>query len=157
MSRHIKSSFAALASIAIFTAAASGQSDSPEQRLAAAAQLDCTFSALATGDWTDKGPAIDATPVDVEASFSDIDVGEGTAESGGRFGDSFIVVRYAEGRLHLIQSFLAGPLYVTTVFARETAGGRLAAVQVRHEYTATRLPGFTSRPELYVGDCEATG
>jgi hypothetical protein len=27
------------------------------------------------------------------------------------------------------------------------------AVHTRHEYTDTRLVGFTSRPELYIGDC----
>jgi len=50
----------------------------------------------------------------------------------------------------------AGPLYVTTVIAKETKDGRLMAVHTRHEYTQISMPGFTSRPEMYVGDC-ATG
>jgi hypothetical protein len=50
----------------------------------------------------------------------------------------------------------AGPLYTTTVIARETKDGRLMAVHTRHEYTDISLPGFTSRPEMYVGDCRVT-
>jgi hypothetical protein len=41
------------------------------------------------------------------------------------------------------------------VFDKETRAGRLQAVHTRHEYTAVSLPGFTSRPEQYYGDCEA--
>ena len=69
------------------------------------------------------------------------------------FGSSFIVVRHANEYLHLMQSHSAGPLYTTTVFARETKEGRMMAVHTRHEYTDVRLPGFTSRPEMYVGEC----
>jgi len=29
-------------------------------------------------------------------------------------------------------------------------------VHTRHEYTEVRLPGFTSRPEQYYGECEIT-
>jgi hypothetical protein len=29
------------------------------------------------------------------------------------------------------------------------------AVHTRHEYTDISLPGFTSRPEMYIGDCAA--
>ncbi len=130
-----------------------GETDSPEQRLEKAKRLDCTFSAVATATWDEGIPSAAETPATLEASFFDIDIAGGTAEAGGRFGASFIAVRYAHGYLHLIQTYDAGPLYVTTIFARETAPGRFAAVHVRHEYTQTRLPGFTSRPELYAGDC----
>jgi hypothetical protein len=50
-----------------------------------------------------------------------------------------------------------GPLYTTTVVARETTEGRLMAVHTRHEYTDVRLPGYTSRPEMYLGDCALGG
>jgi hypothetical protein len=33
----------------------------------------------------------------------------------------------------------------------------LLAVHVRHEYSPAIIPGFTSRPEMYVGDCAITG
>jgi hypothetical protein len=47
----------------------------------------------------------------------------------------------------------AGPLHVTTVFAAESSAGRLKASHTRHEYSPTMVPGFTSRPEMYIGDC----
>ena len=58
------------------------------------------------------------------------------------------------GTLHLVQAFREGPLYVTTVFPKETRGGRLQAAHTRHEYTLVSMPGYTSRPEQYIGECE---
>lgn len=49
-----------------------------------------------------------------------------------------------------------GALYVTTVFNQETQAGRLQAAHTRHEYTPVSLPGLTSRPEQYFGDCAVT-
>jgi hypothetical protein len=91
--------------------------------------------------------------VEFEAAFFDIDVESGTAEAEGRFGASYIIVRYAEGYLHFMQTLNSGPLYLTTVLAQPTTDGRLKAVHTRHEYTRVSLPGFTSRPEMYLGDC----
>jgi hypothetical protein len=130
-----------------------GQSRALQQRLAAAKRVDCTFTALATGTWEGAKPQATITSTMLEASFHEINVDEGTAEAGSELGDSFISVRYAMGYLHFMQMSGSGPLYVTTVLAQETTGGRMKAVHTRHEYTATILPGFTSRPEMYVGDC----
>jgi hypothetical protein len=47
-----------------------------------------------------------------------------------------------------------GAVYVTTIFNSETKNGRLLAVHTRHEYTPVQLPGLTSRPEQYYGDCQ---
>jgi hypothetical protein len=47
----------------------------------------------------------------------------------------------------------SGPLYTTTVLAKESRDGRLLAIHTRHEYTDVSLPGFTSRPEMYLGEC----
>ncbi len=33
--------------------------------------------------------------------------------------------------------------------------GKLKAVHTRHEYTEVSLPGYTSRPEQYYGECDA--
>jgi len=125
-----------------------------QNRLAAATRLECRFSALARSDWEGGKAGIDLSDADLEAVFFDIDIDEGTAEVEGRFGGaSYIIVRYSTGYLHLIQMFGAGPLYVTSVLAQETADGRMKAVHNRVEYTSVVLPGFTSRPESYVGDC----
>jgi len=128
-----------------------------ERRLESATRVDCVFTALVTGDWT--GDAATATVTDVErkAAFFDIDVDSGTAEAEGAFGASYIVVRYAHGYLHFLQMSDAGPVHLTTVLAQASSGGRFKAVQTRHEYSQIALPGFTSRPEMYIGDCEVTG
>jgi len=124
-----------------------------QRRLAAATRLDCTFLALATGTWDGATPQATVTPVKIEVSFIDINIDEGTAEADSQFGQTFISVRYSFGYLHLMQMSDAGPLYVTTVLAHETSNGRLKAVHTRHEFSPTVVPGFTSRPEMYVGDC----
>jgi hypothetical protein len=131
-----------------------GQSTALQRRLAAATRLDCRFSALVTASWKDKTPNASVAPTEFEASFFDVNVAEGTAEADSRFGSSFIIARYSAGYLHLMQISDAGPLYVTTVIATETTDGRMIAVHVRNEYSPAVLPGFTSRPEMYVGDCE---
>ena len=147
---------AALARTLALSGGAHAQSRNLEQRLAAATQVDCTFAALATGTWDDAAPKAEVTAATLEASFTAINVDEGTAEAGSTFGNTFISVRYAHGYLHFMQMSDAGPLYVTTILAQETADGRMKAVQTRHEYSPAVIPGFTSRPEMYVGDCAVT-
>ncbi len=127
-----------------------------ERKLARAKRVSCKFSVLATATWDGKTPKAAVTGTTVEAEFHDIDVDGGTAEADSSFGASFIAVRYAHGYLHLMQTSDAGPLYVTTVLAQPTPDGRLMAVQTRLEYSPTILPGFTSRPEMYVGSCTIT-
>jgi hypothetical protein len=123
------------------------------RKLAAAKRLECKFTTLATGTWDGAKTAAAVTKSEIAVTFTDIDVDGGTAEADSGFGNTFISVRYSTGYLHLMQISDAGPLYVTTVLATETAPGRFKAMQSRHEYSPTMLPGFTSRPELYVGDC----
>jgi hypothetical protein len=47
-----------------------------------------------------------------------------------------------------------GPVYITTIFDRESRGRKLKAVHSRHEFFAVPLPGATSSPEQYYGECE---
>ena len=123
------------------------------RKLAAAKRLECKFTTLATGTWDAAKTSAAVTKADISITFTEIDVDGGTAEADSGFGNTFISVRYSQGYLHFMQISDAGPLYVTTVLATETAPGRLKAMQSRHEYSPTLLPGFTSRPELYVGEC----
>ncbi len=124
-----------------------------EKKLLAAKVLKCQFSTQTTGDWDgDKTKATVATSK-LEIAFSSIDVDEGTAEADGGYGNAFIVVKYAQGYLHFVQISDAGPLYVTTVLAVETTPGHFRAMHTRHEFTPTKMQGFTSRPEQYVGEC----
>ena len=86
--------------------------------------------------------------------FEAIDTDAGTAQirTGSMAAD--VTVRAAEGYLHLMQSFRTGPLYTTTVFDQGASGGRFKAVHSRHEYYTVALPGATSSPEQYYGECE---
>jgi hypothetical protein len=151
-----KSLAIALSGLAAFMAAqppaALGQAGL-DRRLAAAKRLECTFPVLGTGTWNQNVPAIGVTPSELKANFFDINIEEGTAEAESAYGASFISVRYESGYLHIMQMADAGPLYLTTVFARAAGEGKLMAVHTRMEYSPTIIPGFTSRPEMYVGTC----
>jgi hypothetical protein len=142
---------AALAAVAPNDASAQGNL---ERRLAAAKRLECSFSVVGTGSWNNNTPSIAVTPAELKANFFDINVDEGTAEVEGEFGGaSFINVRYESGYLHIMQLGRAGPLYLTSVIARAAGEGKLMAVHTRIEYLPTAIPGFTSRPEQYLGTC----
>ena len=149
------SSVAAILSLVVVGSAlpAHGQNRQLQDALQGASRVDCSFSTLVTGDWNDDGSVAEVADVEFTAAFFDIDVETGTAEAEGRFGASYIIVRYAEGYLHFMQTLNSGPLYLTTILAQPTADGRLKAIHTRHEFTQVRLPGFTSRPEMYLGDC----
>lgn len=124
-----------------------------QRRLAQAQRLECSFTVVSTADWQGNKPSAEASDATLTVNFFNINIDEGTADMDGGFGQAFVSVRYANGYLHIMLISDAGPLHVTTVLASETAGGRLKAVQTRHEFSPTRVPGFTSRPEMYVGDC----
>ena len=125
------------------------------QRLAHVNSVSCTFRAVARGDWNKQTgePQGEVSRSDFSVGFEQINTDDGTAVALGTFGPSDIIVRFAVGTLHLVQSFNEGPLYVTSIFAEETPNGHFKAVHTRHEFTAVSLPGFTSRPEQYYGTC----
>ena len=118
-----------------------------------ATTLRCDFRVVATGGWRAGAAEANVKPADLMAVFSSINSDEGTAVSIGRFGRSEIIAKLSVGTLHFMQSFKDGPLYVTTVFSAESRPGRFKAVHTRHEYADVHLPGFTSSPEQYYGEC----
>jgi hypothetical protein len=124
-----------------------------EDRLAKVKGVKCTFPVMATGGWTKGEPQIESKAAKMSVGFDEVNVDDGTARVIGAFGPSDIIVRLALGTLHFMQSFREGPLYVTTIFPEESRGGNLIAVHTRHEFTKVSLPGFTSRPEQYLGEC----
>jgi hypothetical protein len=121
---------------------------------AGAKSLKCTFAVLATGTWIDDKAQAEVKAAKLALEFSAINTEDGTADAKGGVGLPHIVVRLSGGNLHFLQVGSEGPVYVTTVFDQPTAAGRLKAVHTRHEYTRISLPGFTSRPEQYYGECE---
>jgi len=122
--------------------------------LAKTSSLKCTFSLMSVGTWGKERPEAKVQPANLVLQFDAINTDEGTAELKAGFGKYDIIVRYAGGYLHFIQSFLDGPLYATTILEKKTASGKLKAMHSRHEHTDVSLPGFTSSPEQYYGECE---
>jgi hypothetical protein len=123
------------------------------ERLGAATALECRFTTVAAGSWENGVPKSEVMPIELKLTFANINVDEGTADANSQFGDFYVAVRFSTGYLHLMQMFSSGPLYTTTVMSRETTDGRMMAIHTRHEYTPATVPGFTSRPETYLGDC----
>jgi hypothetical protein len=123
------------------------------EQLAAAKTVTCVFTVYATGTWKN-GEAEGALKTGkLSVQFTEINTDEGSARMASGFGIYDIIVRLASGSLHFIQAYRDGPLYTTTIFDKESRDGRLKAVHTRHEYTDIALPGFTSKPEQYYGDC----
>jgi hypothetical protein len=130
-----------------------------QESLANLKKLQCTFAVQATGTWVDGVPKADVKPAKLTVGFDAIDVSDGTADTVGQFGPLHITVRLTGSTLHFLHMDSGGALYLTTVFAPakgQLASGKLRAVHTRHEYTEVSLPGFTSRPEQYYGECAAS-
>jgi hypothetical protein len=127
---------------------------SAQGSLAKAKSIKCTFAVMTLGTWGKEKAEAQVKPSTESLQFEGINADEGTAELKSNYGKYDIIVRYSNGYLHFIQMFLDGHLYVTTVLEKKTPSGKLKAMHSRHEYTDVSLPGFTSSPEQYVGECE---
>ena len=143
-----------VACLSLAGAAATSQEPAAQGGLANVRAVACTFTVYATGTWSNGRSQAEILPARFAVEFDAINVDEGTARVIGDYGPSDIIVRLSTGNLHLLQAFSAGPLYLTTIFPKETGPGRLQAVHTRHELTAVSLPGFTSKPEQYYGECD---
>lgn len=143
---------AALAFVVAGTVAFSAQTASRD-KLAAATTAQCTFVVYATGNWKNGEAVGELKTGKLSVHFIEINTDEGSARMAGGFGVYDIIVRLSPGALHFIQAFRDGPLYTTTVFDKESRDGKLKAVHTRHEYADITLPGFTSKPEQYYGEC----
>ena len=149
-----------LFALAVAASAAHAQAGPEKPRpasatLGTAKVLRCTFQRQSTGTWTKAGsPEATAKASTLSLRFDTIDTDAGTAQL--RFGavGSEVTVRSTEGYLHFMQAFRTGPLYTTTVFEAGASGGKFKAVHSRHELFSTALPGATSSPEQYYGECE---
>jgi hypothetical protein len=129
--------------------------EAAQSRIASVKTLRCSFSTQAVGAWgKDGAPNATVHSAPLVLRFDSIDPDSGTAQLRSGTVGSEVTVRLAEGYLHFMQSFRTGPLYTTTVFDAGENGGKLKAVHSRHEYFAVPLPGATSSPEQYYGECE---
>jgi hypothetical protein len=127
-----------------------------QDALAKAKVIKCTFPVMTVSTWGKEKPEAQVKPPTMKdpLQFESINVDEGSAELKSNYGKYDIIVRYSKGYLHFIQSFLDGPLYVTTILEKKTANGKFKGMHSRHEHTDVSLPGFTSSPEQYIGECE---
>jgi hypothetical protein len=125
-------------------------------KLADVKAIKCSFPLMAIGTWDKAGTvSADMKKADLALQYNDIDTSEGTASVIGLSGKLHIITRMAGVNLHLLAVDSAGPLYITTVFDKPATPGKFKAAHSRHEFTDVSLPGFTSRPEQYYGECEA--
>jgi hypothetical protein len=131
------------------------QTPAAQTRIAGVKSLRCSFSRNATGTWTKDGaPEATVRSISLVLRFDSIDPDGGTAQLRNGTVGSEVTVRLAEGYLHFMQAFRTGPLYTTTVFDIGDKSAKLKAVHSRHEYFSVPLPGATSSPEQYYGECE---
>jgi len=147
MSKRILLTFTAL--LFLFPCSLSAQS-----ALAKATRIRCVFNLVTVGTWGKEQNEAKTKPANLIQEFETINSDEGTAQLKAGVGKYDIIVRYSDGYLHFIQSFLNGPLYTTTILDKKTASGKLKAMQSRHEFFDFALPGITSSPEQYLGECE---
>jgi hypothetical protein len=154
MRRIVLGGFAAAVLSGMLSGRAVLHAQSAAERLARAQTLTCTFTRMATGTWTDGKVETAEKPATLTLKFVNINLDEGTAQMSGVTGQFQLVVQRSGETVHFMQVFLAGALYMTTVFPKDNPGGKLKAVHSRHEFVDVSLPGFTSRPEQYYGECE---
>jgi hypothetical protein len=124
-------------------------------RLAVAKSLRCRFSLSATGRWeTDGTPKFAVAPARLTLLFDEIDPDDGTAHLRNGAVSTEVVARQSGSYLHLMQLFKTGAMYTTTVFDQEATRGAFRAVHSRHESFTVPVPGATSAPEQYYGECQ---
>jgi hypothetical protein len=150
--RAMKSFLAAVGVIVVGPLSIGG---SMQSRIAEVKSIRCSFQRQATGAWKKDGPAEAVTKTaSLVLRYDSIDTDAGTAQLRTGSVGSEVTVRLAEGYLHFMQAFRTGPLYTTTVFEAGASAGKFKAVHSRHELFSVPLPGATSSPEQYYGECE---
>ncbi|MEQ1896858.1 MAG: hypothetical protein ABL971_05645 [Vicinamibacterales bacterium] len=125
--------------------------------LAEATGLACTFKVMTTGNWA-RGtgePSMKQSTPDLAVAFNAVNAMDGSANLKGGTGNLLITVMLLGGNLHLVVTNPGGQVYLTSISASESRPGFYKAVHSRHELTETAvvIPGYTSRPEQYLGEC----
>lgn len=147
--------------VLVVAAAAVSEAQGARTALQDAKNVACEFRFMSTGNWgRDNAPIGEAKAATLTLGFTNVNTDDGSAEvagttaASGNTAELPIITRWAGGYLHFMQVGSSGFLYTTTVFDQPGRTGRLKAVHSRHEWNLVALPGYTSRPEQYWGDCE---
>ena len=148
---------ALLPGVILFSASAAGAQTAGRVNLnlLTITSVDCTFPVSAIGSWKGAEPTAQvSTDTTVSAKFDNIDTQDmiarlatGTKEE--------VILQASRTSLHFVEIEEAGRVAITTVFARESAGGRLRAVHSRVEL----VKGGEAKEPLVAqdyGDCAVT-
>ena len=136
-------------------AAGAAHAQAAGETLKTARGVRCEFRNLATGTWARNGtPTGRVTTQAISVAFANINLEVATADVDAKLGAVYAIAQFSGTSLHFILVGSAGYVHTTTVFDAPGRPGRFKAVHSRHEYNDVALPGYTSRPEQYYGDCE---
>jgi hypothetical protein len=143
------------AALGVLAGAAPALAQEPPNPLTKVTAMKCRFPVAVSGTWKN-GEAL-ATPrtQELQINVTAIDVGDGTAEVAGTAGKAFVSAVLSGWSLYFVENSV-GQLNVTTVFAQESAPGKLKAVHSRHGYLQMQVGKFISEPSVSqnYGECE---
>jgi hypothetical protein len=154
MSMNTRIGIAVLVMLGLAVSRTAGAQSSLSPVLANAKSVTCVFPLYAVGTWEKGEPKAELKKASLSVAFDEINTEDGTARLNGPYGDLHIIAKLSIWSLHLLEMSGEGVLRITTVFDKQNSPGKFKAVHARHEYTDVSLPGFTSRPEQYYGECE---
>src|SRR5262245_4812726 len=97
-----------LSALAVIVFLSSTPRPASAQALAKATSIRCTFTLMVASNLREESPKAEVKPSTKVLQFDGINTDEGTAQLKSDYGPYDIVVRYAQGYLHFIQSFRDG-------------------------------------------------
>jgi hypothetical protein len=127
----------------------------PPNPLTKVTALKCRFPVAVSGTWKNGEAVANPRTQELLITVTAIDVDDGTAEVAGTAGKAFVSAVLSGWSLYFVENSV-GQLNVTTVFAQETAPGKLKAVHSRHGYLQMQVGKFISEPSVSqnYGECE---
>jgi len=147
--------FAVAAALALVPTFLQAQTPDPPNPLKTVKALRCRFPVATSGTWKEGEPVAQTRTQELLLSVTEIDPQDGTAEVQGTAGKAFVSAVLSGWSLYFVENGV-GQLNVTTVFAQETAPGKLKAVHSRHGYLQMQVGRFISEPAVSqnYGECE---
>lgn len=127
----------------------------PPNPLLTVKTLDCRFPVATTATWKDGQAVAQQRTQEMQLTVENIDVQDATAELKGTGSRAFVSAVLSGWSLYFVDNGV-GQLNITTVFAQETAPGKLKAVHSRHGYLQMQVGRYISEPNVSqnYGECE---
>ena len=132
-----------------------GAQTDPPNPLKTVKALKCRFPVAVSGTWKNGEAVANPRTQELLINVTEIDVSDGTAEVAGTAGKAFVSAVLSGWSLYFVENGV-GQLNVTTVFAQESAPGKLKAVHSRHGYLQMQVGKFIAEPSVSqnYGECE---